>query len=150
MYLGTYVNPKEDGSKTFMNLRWVTYSTPQVPLERFGIEVSDALRKHNMQMNKQPYACQAVKSSCIGWFMYSSKHINSDAFVKEAKIALGIPDTVPVGIAYRTIADKYGKKHPSTVTTLQQQRFILISMNGTTWFFKKIRGKDYRTEFSSV
>ena len=40
--------------------------------------------------------------------MYSSKHINSDAFVKETKLALGIPETVPVGIAYRTILDKYG------------------------------------------
>jgi hypothetical protein len=65
-------------------------------------------------MNKQPYACQAVKSCCIGWFMYSSKHINSDAFVNETKQALGIPTNVAVGISYRyrTISDEFGKKAP--------------------------------------
>jgi hypothetical protein len=112
IYLGTYVNPKEDGSNLYLNLRWVTYTTPPVALERFGMEVSDALKKHKMTMNKQPYACQAVKSCCLGWFMYSTKHINSTAFVAETKTALGIPATVPIGISYRSITDQFGKKPP--------------------------------------
>ena len=69
IYLGTYINPKEDGSKVYINLRWATFKEPPVPLERFGMELSDALAKLNMSMNRQPQPCQAVKSSCIGWFM---------------------------------------------------------------------------------
>jgi hypothetical protein len=110
IYLGTYVNPKEDGSKIYMNLRWVTYTEPPVPLERFGLELSDALPKFKMSMNKQPQPCQAAKSSCIGWFMYSAKQINSTAFVAETKIALGIPPEVPIGISYRTIVNEFGKR----------------------------------------
>ena len=112
VYLGTYINPKEDGGNLYLNLRWVTYATPPVALDRFGMEVSDALRKHKMSMNKQPFACQAVKSCCIGWFMYSTKHINSTAFITETRLALGIPITVPIGISYRSIVNEFGKKPP--------------------------------------
>jgi len=110
IYLGTYINPKEEGSKIYMNLRLVTYSKPPVPLERFGLELSDALPKLKMSINKQPQPCQAAKSSCIGWFMYSTKQINSTAFVNETKIALGIPPEVPIGISYRTIVNEFGKR----------------------------------------
>ena len=110
IYLGTYVNPKTDGGKIYLNLRWVTFKKPPVPMDRFGMELSDALPLHKMSMNKQPMPCQAAKSCCIGWFMYSSKQINSTAFVSETKIALGIPQDVEIGISYRTIVDEYGKR----------------------------------------
>ena len=93
-----------------MNLRWVTFKKPPVPLERFGMELSDALLLHKMSMNKQPLPCQAAKTCCIGWFMYSSKQINSTSFVSETKIALGIPQDVEIGISYRTIVNEYGKR----------------------------------------
>jgi hypothetical protein len=112
IYLGTYVNPRADGNAVWMNLRWVTSREPPVPLERFGIELADALPKHKMSMNKQPQPCQAVKSCCIGWFMYSCKQINSTSFINETKIALGIPKNVAIGISYRTIVNQYGKKPP--------------------------------------
>ncbi len=110
IYLGTYVNPKSDGGKIYMNLRWVTFKKPPVPLNRFGMELSDALPLHKMSMNKQPLPCQAAKTCCIGWFMYSSKQINSDSFVIETKTALGIPEEVEIGISYRTIVNEYGKR----------------------------------------
>ena len=110
IYLGTYINPKEDGSRIYMNLRLITHTTPPVPLDRFGMELADALPKFKMQMNKQPQACQAVKSCCIGWFMYSSKQINSPSFVTETKLALGIPSNVALGISYRTIVNEFGKR----------------------------------------
>ena len=109
IYLGTYINPKEDGSHIYMNLRWITSTTPPVPLDRFGMELADALPRFKMQMNKQPQACQAVKACCIGWFMYSSKQINSPSFVTETKLALGIPSTVALGISYCTIVNEFGK-----------------------------------------
>ena len=42
--------------------------------------------------------------------MYSSKQINSLAFVSEMKLALGIPEDVEIGISYRTIVNEYGKR----------------------------------------
>ena len=112
IYLGTYVNPKSEGNPIWMNLRWVTSREPPVALERFGMELADALPKHKMSMNKQPQPCQAAKSCCIGWFMYSCKQINSTAFITETKAALGIPSEVAIGISYRTIVNQYGKKPP--------------------------------------
>jgi hypothetical protein len=48
IYLGTCVNPKTEGSKVYLNLRLVTTKTHQVPLARFGMELSDhfASSKH--------------------------------------------------------------------------------------------------------
>jgi hypothetical protein len=112
IYLGNYINPKQDGSKIYMNLRWVTKKDPPVPLARFGMELADALPKLKMSMMKQPNPCQAVKSGCIGWFLYSSKQINSKTFVTETKTVLGIPDEVAIGISYRTITNEFGKKPP--------------------------------------
>jgi hypothetical protein len=115
IYLGNYINPKQDGSKIYMNLRWIVVTDrfgPLVPPERFGMELADALPKLKMSMQKQPNPCQSVKSGCIGWFMYSSKHINSKTFLIETKAALGIPQEVAIGISYRTITNEYGKKPP--------------------------------------
>jgi hypothetical protein len=95
-----------------MNLRWATYKEPPVPLEKFGMELSDALPRLKMSMNKQPQPCQAVKSSCIGWFMYSAKQINSKTFIAETRATLNIPQDVPIGISYRQILNEFGRKPP--------------------------------------
>jgi hypothetical protein len=63
-----------------------------------------------MLMNRQPQACQSAKTACIGWFMYSTKQINSTAFVPETKVTLGIPPEVEIGISYCTIVDECGKR----------------------------------------
>ena len=110
IYLGQYINPKEDGSRAYFNLRWITFMKPPVPLERFGIEVADALTRQKMFMNKQPQACQAVRSTCIGWFMYSTKQINSKTFIDETKASLGIPPEVAIGISYRAIMNEFGRR----------------------------------------
>jgi hypothetical protein len=44
--------------------------------------------------------------------MYSSKTMNSTTFVPALKRTLKIPDTVSVGIQYRTITNKMGRKPP--------------------------------------
>jgi hypothetical protein len=112
IYLGNYINPKEDGGKVWMNLRWVISTKPPIPLEKFGMELADALPRFNMMMNKQPYPCQAVKSACIGWFMYSAKQINSKTFIAETRDSLNIPPEVPIGISYRAILNEIGRKPP--------------------------------------
>jgi hypothetical protein len=114
IYLGNYINPKQDGSKIYLNLRWVVGNDRSllVPIDRFGMELADALPKLKMSMQRQPNPCQSVKSCCIGWFMYSSKHINSKTFANETRATLGIPEGVAIGISYRTISNEYGKKPP--------------------------------------
>ena len=112
IYLGTYVNPKTDGSKVYLNLRLVTTKAHQVPLARFDMELADqfASSQHRMSIHRQPRACQAAKSECIGWMMYSCKSMNSNTFIPAIKKALNIPDTVAIGIQFRSIANEHGKK----------------------------------------
>ena len=114
IYLGTYINPKTDGSKVYLNLRLVTLTPHQVPLDRFGMELADqfASSKHRMTIHRQPRPCQAAKSECIGWMMYSCKSMNSATFIPAIKKALNIPEDVEIGIQYRTIANEHGKKPP--------------------------------------
>jgi hypothetical protein len=105
IYLGTYVNPKTEGNKVYLNLRLVTTSKAhQVRLARFGMELADqfASSKHCMSIQRQPKACQAAKSECIGWMMYSCKSMNSNTFIPAIKKALNIPDTIAIGIQFRS------------------------------------------------
>ena len=68
IYLGTYINPKQDGSTVFLNLRLITFKKNPVPMERFGAELADQLAnsKFNVSIRRNPKACQAAKSECIG------------------------------------------------------------------------------------
>jgi hypothetical protein len=111
IYLGTYVNPKTEGRKVYLNLRLATTKAHQVPLARFGMELADqfASSKHRMAINRQPRACQAAKSKCIGWLMYSCRSMNSNTFIPAMKKALNIPDTVTIGIHFRSIAHENGR-----------------------------------------
>jgi hypothetical protein len=63
--LGTYVNPKTERSKVYLNLRLVTTKAHQVSLPQFGMELADqfASSKHRMAIHRQPRACEAAK--CI-------------------------------------------------------------------------------------
>jgi hypothetical protein len=112
IYLGGYINPKQDGSRVYLNLRLITYKDHPVPMERFGMELADALAnsKHKLSMRRQPKPCQAAKSECVGWMMYSCKSMNSETFIPALKKALKIPSNIAVGIQYRTIANENGKK----------------------------------------
>ena len=76
------------------------------------MELSDhfANSKHKMSIHHQPRACQAAKSECIGWMMYSCKSMNLNTFIPAIKEALKIPDTVEIGIQFRTIANEHSKK----------------------------------------
>ncbi len=114
IYLGTYINPKAAGDTVYLNLRLVTYHPTPVPLERFGMELQDHLDKEKNQMvfYRQPLSCQAPKSECIGWFLHSTKTINSSAFIPAIRAALKIPNDVAIGVQYRAIANELGKKPP--------------------------------------
>jgi hypothetical protein len=112
IYLGSYINPKVDGSSIYLNLRLVTLKDNYVPLDRFGMEVADHMSrsKHRISMGKQPRPCQAARSECVGWLLYSCKSMNSTTFIPAIKKALHIPEEVAIGIQYRAIANEHGKK----------------------------------------
>jgi hypothetical protein len=112
IYLGTYVNPKTEGSRIYLNLRLVTAKPHFVPVEKFGEELSEhfANSKHKLTISRQPRPCQAAKTECIGWLMYSRKSMNSDTFVPAIKKALNLPSYVEIGVQYRAITNKTGKK----------------------------------------
>jgi hypothetical protein len=112
IYFATYVNPRAEGSQIYLNLRLVTTKPHHVPLNKFGMELSEhfARSKHRLTINRQPKPCQAAKSECIGWMMYSSKTINSESFIPAIKKALNIPAEVEIGTQYRAIMTEYGKK----------------------------------------
>jgi hypothetical protein len=139
IYLGTYVNPKTEGSKVYLNLRLVTTKAHQVPLARFGMELADqfASSKHRMSINRQPRACQAAKSECIDWMLYSCRSMNSNTFIPAIKKALNISDTVTIGIQFRSIANENGKNPTSTKKTHLQLPYISIWMNGMPWYTKQ-------------
>jgi hypothetical protein len=63
-----------------------------------------------MAIYRHPRACQAAKSECIGWLMYSCRSMNSNTFIPAIKKDLNIPDTVSIGIQFRSIAHENGKK----------------------------------------
>ena len=156
IYLGTYINPKTDGSKIYLNLRLITFQPPPVPLERF-VEVADhfANSKTRMTLNRQPRSWQAAKSECFGWLMYSCKSMYSSTFIPAFKELLKIPDDVAVGIQYRSITDATGKNPPfDKENPPQPPLFILTLMNAMLWSTKhqhplsggKTPCKDFRME----
>jgi hypothetical protein len=112
IYLGTYVNPKPEGSRVFLNLRLMTTKPHFISIEKFGEEIAPhfANSKHKLTIGRQPRPCQAAKSECVGWLMYSGKSMNSDTFVPEIKLALNIPAYVEIGVQYRAIANETGKR----------------------------------------
>jgi hypothetical protein len=52
-------------------------------------------------MHHLPRPCQAAKSECISWMMYSCKSMNSATFIPAIKKALNIRDNVEIGIQYQ-------------------------------------------------
>jgi hypothetical protein len=57
------------------------------------MELADqfASSKHRVTIHRQPRSCQAAKSECIGWMMYSCKSMNSSTFIQAVKKALNFP-----------------------------------------------------------
>jgi hypothetical protein len=54
------------------------------------------------------HVCQAAKSDCMGWLMYSCKSMNSATFIPAVKEILQIPDNVEIGWTRIWIKDVKG------------------------------------------
>jgi hypothetical protein len=76
-YFSGYPNPKKDKISTvYLKVRLVTNEPDALPidLDRLGQELSETIKDEMpMYFSKNPYACQAVWTKCIGWWSHQSR-----------------------------------------------------------------------------
>jgi hypothetical protein len=94
-YFSGYLNPRKGKeSKFYLKVRFIT-SHPNkldISLDDLGQELSESITEEipEIFMSRNPYACQAVKSECIGWFFGSTKSTDSTKMVTAIKEKLKI------------------------------------------------------------
>jgi hypothetical protein len=90
-------------------MRFVTTAPQDMPseLEEMGQELSESIAEEmSVFLSTNPYACQAVKVECIGWFFGSTKSIDSKKLVPALKDKLQMPDHFDIGVQWRTITNE--------------------------------------------
>ena len=114
IYTNSYVNPKKEGSKIWLQLRFVHEKAILVELRKLGDSLQDTFidLPFDVRFYRQPNHCQAASVECIGWLYGSTKTISEIGFTDACRVALGIPDKVAFGIQWRTITDRLGKRPP--------------------------------------
>ena len=114
IYTGSYINPKREGGKVWIQLRFVHDSPINFELQKLGENLQDAFSDlpFDVRFNRQPMHCQTTKSECIGWLYGSTKSISEETFTPAIRKALCIPDKVAFGIQWRVITNKFGKRPP--------------------------------------
>jgi hypothetical protein len=114
-YFSGYPNPKKGKiSKVYLKVRFVTNELDKPPfdLERLGQELSESVKDEMaVFLAKNPYACQAVWTECIGWLFGATKAVDSKTFVPALRLKLKIPAYVPIGIQWRTIKNENKKSY---------------------------------------
>jgi hypothetical protein len=115
-YFSGFPNPKKNqASKVFMKVRFILQKPETLPisLSDMGSALSETLSDDlPVQLGRQPYACQAVKSECICWFYGSVKQIDSLALAKKVIKAMKLPRNVAIGLQWRSMKDELGKNYP--------------------------------------
>jgi hypothetical protein len=64
-----------------------------------------------IQISKNPYAYQAVKPECIGWFLDPPNPSTAKKLVPEIRRTLNIPSYVAIGLQWRTIKNEHKKTY---------------------------------------
>jgi hypothetical protein len=115
-FFSGFPNPKKNqSSKIFMKVRFTTDHPENmpIPLHEMGQALSEALADElPVQLGRNPYACQAVKSECLGWFYGSVKSVDSKKLAIQAVKALNLPPNVAIGLQWRSLKDELGKNYP--------------------------------------
>jgi hypothetical protein len=81
-----------------------------------------------MFLQQQPRACQAAKTACISWLMYSCKSMNSSTFIPALKLALKIPIQSPSVFNTRLSPTKQDANLPLTKKIHQRPQSIWTYM----------------------
>ena len=114
IYTGSYLNLKQEGSRIWAQLRLVHVEALKIDLSKLGDALLHAFSDlpFEVRFGRQPLHCQATKTACLGWLYGSTKSISEDTFLPAIRQALNIPTTVALGIQWRAISDKFGKRPP--------------------------------------
>ena len=112
IYTGSYLNLKPEGSKVWTQLRLMHIAPLKLDISQLGHALQHAFTdlSFEVRFGRQPLHCQATKTACLGWLYGSSKTISEDTFLPAVRAALKIPDTIAIGMQWRAISDKFGKK----------------------------------------
>jgi hypothetical protein len=106
----------------------VTSSPQDLPfdLDKIGQQLSEGIQEEMpTQLSKSPYACQAVKTECIGCFFGSTKAIDSTKLVPEIRRTLNIPPYVAIGIQWRMMKNEHKKSYKWEVDCMPPQALHL-------------------------
>jgi hypothetical protein len=115
-YFSGHPNPKQ-GKTSKVCLKAKSSRTNQkqplsFELEQMGQELAESgSDEMTVTLARNPCACQAIKSECVGWFFGSAKSIDSKIFVVAIRDKLKIPCYVAVGAQWRTIKDENRKNY---------------------------------------
>jgi hypothetical protein len=115
-YFSGYPNPKKNkSSRIYLKVRFLAPEPDLLPfnLAEMGQELSDSIAEEipDIYFSRHPYACQAVRPECIGWFFGSTKSIDSTKLVPAIREKLKIPHYVQIGVQWRTIKDENRKNY---------------------------------------
>ena len=114
IYTNTYINPKKEGSKIWLLLRFAHEQPIRIELPKLGEAVQDSFTDlpFDVRFNRHPNHCQSSSVECLGWLYGSTKTISEPAFSLACRKALEIPDQIAFGLQWRTITDRLGKRPP--------------------------------------
>ena len=65
-----------------------------------------------LRINPYPNPCQSSRVSTLGWLFGSVKTMDGDMLSKTMRTILKMPPHIALGVQWRTIADKSGKRYP--------------------------------------
>jgi hypothetical protein len=100
--------------RLFLKLHFVTQSPDAllISLPEIGQKVEALEDRFALKINANPNPCQSSRVSTIGWVFGSVKTMDGDILTKTIREILKIPQHIAIGVQWRTIADKSGRRYP--------------------------------------
>lgn len=104
----------ETEQRLFLKLHFVTESpdTLFVHLPDIGKKVEALEDRYHLKIQMHPNPCQSSRVSTLGWGFGTVKSMDGQQLTKALRQALNMPDHIAMGVQWRTIADKSGRKYP--------------------------------------
>lgn len=100
--------------RLYLKFHFVTPSpdTLQISLPDIGRNVEALEDRFGLKINPNPNPCQSSRVSTLGWGFGTVKSMDGEELTKAIRKTLKIPDHVALGVQWRTIADKSGRRYP--------------------------------------
>lgn len=100
--------------KLFLKFHFITESPDalHISLPEIGRKVEALEDRYALKIQQNPNPCQSSRVSTIGWGFGTVKSMDTEELTKAVRKALKLPDHIALGVQWRTIADKSGRKYP--------------------------------------